>query len=79
MDMAAEKAKRDARIKAKEERIKNELGVASDTGAAKAEEAAALVEEKAPAAKEKKAKSTKGIVSEKKEKPRKIPTEDRSE
>ncbi len=28
MDLAAEKAKRDARIKAKEERIKNELGLA---------------------------------------------------
>jgi hypothetical protein len=27
MDLAAEKAKRDARIKAKEERIKNELGM----------------------------------------------------
>lgn len=79
MDMAAEKAKRDARIKAKEERIKNELGMASDTGVAKAEEASAPVEEKAPAAKEKKAKAGKGIVSETKEKPRKIPTEDRSE
>lgn len=29
MDLVAEKAKRDARIKAKEERIKNELGMTS--------------------------------------------------
>lgn len=31
MDLTAEKTKRDARIKAKEERIKNELGTASET------------------------------------------------
>lgn len=39
MDLTAEKAKRDARIKAKQERIKNELGVSPDTGVAKTEEA----------------------------------------
>ena len=33
MDLASEKAKRDARIKAKEERIKNELGGTPDTTA----------------------------------------------
>lgn len=31
MDLTAEKAKRDARIKTKEDRIKNELGTASET------------------------------------------------
>lgn len=37
MDLTAEKAKRDARIKAKQERIKNELGTASETPRAVAE------------------------------------------
>jgi hypothetical protein len=37
MDLAGEKAKRDARIKAKEERIKNELGVNADVPAPVAE------------------------------------------
>lgn len=31
MDLTSEKAKRDARIKAKDERIKNELGLTTDT------------------------------------------------
>jgi hypothetical protein len=31
LDLVAEKAKRDARIKAKEERINNELGLTTDT------------------------------------------------
>jgi hypothetical protein len=44
MDMGAEKAKRDARIKTKNERIKNELGVTSDTGSAKASEVAEVKE-----------------------------------
>lgn len=34
MDLTALKAKRDARIKAKNERIKNELGVAPESGVA---------------------------------------------
>lgn len=37
MDIAGEKAKRDARIKAKEERIKSELGVNADVPAPVAE------------------------------------------
>lgn len=46
IDLVAEKAKRDARIKAKNERINNELGAAPETGLAKAEEASAPVEVK---------------------------------
>ncbi len=48
MDLASEKVKRDARIKAKEERIKNALGSAPDSGTAKVEEVAepTLVEKK---------------------------------
>ncbi len=46
MDMGAEKTKREARIKAKQERIRNELGRSEDTGAAQANEAAVSKEEK---------------------------------
>lgn len=37
MDLTSEKAKRDARLKAKQEKIKNELGVSNDTPAPVAE------------------------------------------
>ena len=46
MDLEAEKKKRDARITAKLERIRNEAGRTSDTGAAQANELAAPKEEK---------------------------------
>lgn len=45
MDLVSEKAKRDARMKAKAEQIRNSLGVAPDTGAAKANEVAEVKEE----------------------------------
>jgi large subunit ribosomal protein L32 len=51
MDLTAEKAKRDARIKAKNERIKNEFGAASDTGVAQVAAVAEPKEEKTPKAK----------------------------
>lgn len=44
MDLTAEKAKRDARIKAKEEKINNELGMTSP--AAPVEEVVEVAEEK---------------------------------
>lgn len=56
MDLTSAKAKRDARIQAKHEKIKNELGVAPETGAAKAEEVSAPKEVKAT--KEKAPKTT---------------------
>ncbi len=40
MDLGALKAKRDARIQAKQERIKNELGATSNTGSAQTNEVA---------------------------------------
>ncbi len=46
MDLVALKAKRDARIKAKEERITNELGASADTGLAKTEAVSEAKEEK---------------------------------
>lgn len=46
MDVTAEKAKRDARIRAKEERIRNEAGRANTTGAAQVSELAEAKEEK---------------------------------
>ena len=46
MDLASEKQKRDTRIKAKEERIKNELGVSGETPAPVAEPKEENVKEK---------------------------------
>jgi len=46
MDLTAEKAKRDARIKAKEEKIKNELGVTSETPAVQTNEVETVKEKK---------------------------------
>ena len=51
MDLTAEKAKRDARIKAKLEQISNVLGVAGETGVAKVEEASEAKEKKSKKAK----------------------------
>lgn len=67
IDLTSAKAKRDARIKAKEERIKGELGVAPETGVAKVEEASEPKEEKTPKAK-KVAAPKKVVAREKKEK-----------
>ena len=57
IDLTAEKAKRDARIKAKEEKIKNELGVVAPTPSLETTEA--VVEPKA----EKKTKQKKSEKS----------------
>jgi len=68
MDLEAMKQKRDARMKAKQERIKNELGAPADTGLAQAEEASEPQEETTPEVKDDK-KPKEEVAEKKVEKP----------
>ena len=68
MDMAAQKAKRDERIQAKKERIKNELNAPAESGSAEAEAASIPQAEETPQIKQ--AKPQENIVAKKVDKPR---------
>lgn len=67
LDLTAEKEKRDARIKAKHERIRNELGSQAESGVAQTEAVSAPKEEKTSAP-EKTIEEAKVTVHEKKSK-----------
>jgi hypothetical protein len=68
MDLTAEKAKRDARIKAKQERIKNQTVAPEDTGVAQTE--AVAEPKKLPEVKKTESKVKKATVAKRPEKHR---------